>query len=189
MTDAKIPDRDEALELLREYTKNENLVKHALAVEASMIHYAGIFDEDAALWGVVGLLHDFDYEKFPTPEEHPYKGAEIMRSRGYDAAMIRAIMSHAPYTNISRDTTLEKALYAVDELCGLITAVALIKPSKRLADVHIKSVKKKMKDKAFARSVDRQHIIQGTEVLGVPLEAHIDNVLTAMQGVSDALGL
>jgi len=185
----KIPDRQEAFELLTEYTKNENLIKHALSVEAAMRYYASLTEEDEELWGAVGLLHDFDYERFPTQEGHPYEGAKILRERGYDETMITAILSHVPYTNVPRESPLEKTLFAVDELCGLVTAVALVRPSKSLSDVEVKSVKKKMKDKAFARGVDRDHIREGTEALGVDLTTHIGNVITAMRQVSSDLGL
>lgn len=185
----KIPDRSEAFELLSEYTQNENLIRHALSVEAAMRHYAALSNEDEELWGVVGLLHDFDYERFPSQNEHPYEGVKILRERGYDETLIQAILSHAPYTNVSRETLLEKTLFAVDELCGLVTAVALVRPSKRLADVEVKSVKKKMKDKAFARGVDRDHIREGTEALGIDLATHIGHVITAMRLVSSDLGL
>ncbi len=184
-----IPAREEAFELLREYTANENLIKHALAVEAAMRHYARLLEQDEALWGVVGLLHDFDYEKHPTPDEHPYKGAEVLRSRGYDESMIKAILSHASYTNVPRETPMEKTLFAVDELCGLVTAVALVRPSKKVAEVEVKSVKKKMKDKAFARNVNRDDIREGAEALGVSLDDHIGNVIEAMRRISTELGL
>ncbi len=185
----KAPGREEAFNLLTEYTKNENLVKHALAVEAAMRHYARIFGEDEELWGVVGLLHDFDYEQHPSLEDHPFKGAEILRSRGYDEDFVKAILSHASHTNVPRDTRLEKTLFAVDELCGMVTAVALVRPSKRVEDVKVKSVKKKLKDKAFARSVNRDEIREGAEEMGIPLSDHIQNVIDAMRGVSDDLGL
>ena len=184
-----VPSRDEALELLTEYTKNESLVKHALAVEAAMRLYARNFGEDEGLWGAVGLLHDFDYEKYPSLDDHPFKGAEILRARGYAEEFVKAILSHANHTNVSRDTTLEKTLFAVDELCGLITAVALVRPSRQVGDVKVKSVKKKMKDKAFARSVNRDDIYAGANKLGVPLEDHIQNVIDAMRGISNELGL
>ena len=142
-----VPSRDEAFELLRKYTKNENLIKHALAVEAAMRFYAGQFGEDESLWGVVGLLHDFDYDMYPSLDDHPFKGAEIMRSLGYDESLIETILSHADHTNIPRDTRIRQALFAVDELSGFVTAVALVRPSKRIDDVKVKSVKKKMKDK------------------------------------------
>lgn len=185
----KIPDRDEAMAILTEHTHNEALIKHALAVEAAMRHYAKLFGEDEAFWGVVGLLHDFDYEKHPTLEEHPFKGAEILRARGYDETLVKAVLSHARHTNIPRETRLEKTLFAVDELCGMVTAVALVRPSKKLADVGVSSVKKKLKDKAFARAVNRDDITEGAGELGVDLDTHIGHVVTAMQAVSDDLGL
>jgi putative nucleotidyltransferase with HDIG domain len=185
----KVPDRDEAFSLLTQYTKNENLIKHALAVETAMRYYARLFGEDESVWGVVGLLHDFDYEMYPSLEEHAFKGAEILRSLGYDETFVKAILSHARHTNVPRDTKLEKTLFAVDELCGMITAVALVRPSKSLADVRVKSVKKKLKDKAFARAVNRADILEGAEDLEIDLDTHIGNVITAMQGISDDLGL
>jgi putative nucleotidyltransferase with HDIG domain len=185
----KAPGREEAFSLLTEHTKNENLVKHAVAVEAAMRHYARMLGEDEELWGVIGLLHDFDYEQYPSLEDHPFKGAEILRSRGYDEAFVKAILSHARHTNVLRDTKMEKTLFAVDELCGLVTAVALVRPSKRIEDVTVKSVKKKLRDKAFARSVNRDDIREGAEEMGIPLQDHIQNVVEAMRGVSDDLGL
>ena len=185
----KTPNRDEAWTLLTEYTKNENLIKHALAVEAAMRHYARSFDEDEELWGAVGLLHDFDYERYPTMEDHPFKGAEILRDKGYDEPFVKAVLSHASHTNVPRDTKLEKTLFAVDELCGMITAVTLVRPSKKIEDVKVKSVKKKLKDKSFARAINRDDIIGGSEGLGVELSTHIGNVIVAMQSVSDDLGL
>ena len=185
----KIPNRDEAIALLREYTKNENLIKHGLAVEAAMRYYARLGGEDEELWGVVGLIHDFDYEKYPTLEEHPFKGAEILRERGYDETLIKAVLSHASHTNVSRDTRLEKTLFAVDELCGMVTAVTLVRPSKQLADVTVKSVKKKLKDKGFARAINRAEITEGTELIETDLDTHIGHVIAAMQEVSDDLGL
>lgn len=185
----KIPNRDEAFELLNQYTKNGNLIKHALAVEAAMRRYAAIYEEDEALWGVTGLLHDFDYEMYPSLDDHPFKGAEILRSLEYDDVLIDAILSHANHTGVPRETRMQKALFAVDELCGLITAVALVRPSKRIADVEVKSVKKKMKDKAFARTVNREDIRAGCEDLGVGLDEHIGNVLDAMRTISADLGL
>lgn len=185
----KIPDRKEASELLAEFTQNENLVKHALAVEAAMRFYAKTFGEDEELWGVVGLLHDFDYEKYPSLEDHPFRGSEILRSRGYDELLIRAILSHANHTKVPRQTKLEKTLFAVDELCGLVTAVALVRPSRKVEDVSVKSVKKKMKDKAFARGVNRDDIRDGAAELGVELDDHIANVIEALRGISHRLGL
>ncbi len=184
-----IPNRDEAMALLREYTKNENLIKHGLAVEAAMRYYARLGGEDEEFWGVVGLIHDFDYEKYPTLEEHPFKGAEILRELGYDEVLIKAVLSHASHANVSRDTHLEKTLFAVDELCGMVTAVALVRPSKQLADVTVKSVKKKLKDKGFARAVNRAEITEGAELIETDLDTHIGHVIAAMQEVSDDLGL
>jgi len=184
-----IPDRSEAMTLLAEHTKNENLIKHALAVEAAMRHYAKLYGEDEALWGVVGLLHDFDYEEHPTLDEHPFKGAEILRSKGYDESLVKAVLSHARHTQVPRETRLEKTLFAVDELSGMVTAVALVRPSKKLADVTVSSVKKKLKDKAFARALNREDILEGAEALGVDLDTHIGHVITAMQGASADLGL
>lgn len=185
----KIPDRQEAMALLTEHTRNDALLKHAFAVEAAMRHYARLSGEDENLWGVVGLIHDFDYEEHPTLEEHPFAGAEILRARGYDETLVKAVLSHARHTNVPRESRLEKTLFAVDELCGMVTAVALVRPSKKLADVAVSSVKKKLKDKAFARAVNREDIVEGARELGVDLDAHIANVVTAMQAVSDDLGL
>ena len=182
-------DRDAAWGLLTEFTQSENLRKHALAVEACMRAYAKKFGEDQDLWGIVGLIHDFDYEKYPTPEEHPYKGNEILKERGYSDEIRRAIMSHAEYSGVSRDTRMEKALFACDELAGFITACALVKPGKSLAEVEAKSVRKKMKDKAFARSVNRNDITTGAADLGVDLEEHIAFCIEAMKGIAKELGL
>ena len=182
-------DRDAAWGLLTEFTQSESLRKHALAVEACMRAYAKKFGEDQDLWGIVGLIHDFDYEKYPTPEEHPYKGNEILKERGYSDEIRRAIMSHAEYSGVSRDTRMEKALFACDELAGFITAVALIKPSKSLSEVDVKSVRKRMKDKAFARKVNREDIVNGAAELGVDLDEHIANCIEAMKGIAVDLGL
>jgi len=182
-------DRTRALEILHEYTKSENLRKHALAVEACMRAYAQKFSADEELWGAVGLLHDFDYDKYPSAEEHPYKGNEILKERGYSDEIRRAIMSHADYTGVSRETPLEKALFACDELAGFLTAVALVKPGKSLAEVEAKSVRKKMKDKAFARSVSRDDIVNGATELGVELDEHIAFCIEAMKGIAEDLGL
>jgi putative nucleotidyltransferase with HDIG domain len=184
-----VPNRDEAYALLTEYTKNENLIKHALAVEAAMRLYARKFGEDEELWGVVGLLHDFDYERYPTAEEHPFKGAEILREIGYDDHLIRTILSHADHTGVPRDSLMAKTLFAVDELTGFITAVALVRPSRKVAEVRPKSVKKKMKDKAFARNVKRDDIVDGARLLDVGLDEHIQNVTDAMAGIAPHLGL
>jgi putative nucleotidyltransferase with HDIG domain len=182
-------DRDAAWGLLTEFTQSESLRKHALAVEACMRAYAKKFGENQDLWGIVGLIHDFDYEKYPTPEEHPYKGNEILKERGYSDEIRRAIMSHAEYSGVSRDTPMEKALFACDELAGFITACTLVKPTKSLAEVEAKSVRKKMKDKAFARSVNRNDITTGAAELGVDLEEHIGFCIEAMKGVAKELGL
>ncbi len=181
--------RSEAFDLLTAYTQKEGLVKHALSVEAAMRAYAGKFNEDVDAWGIVGLLHDFDYEKYPTAEEHPYRGAEILREKNIPEAWIRAIMSHASYTGVPRDTLMAKTLFAVDELCGFITAVAYVRPNRSLQEVTVKSVKKKMKDKAFARQVNREEITEGAVALGIPLEEHIDFVIKAMQPIAGELGL
>ena len=182
-------DRERAWGLLTEVTQSESLRKHALAVEACMRAYARKMGGDENLWGVVGLLHDFDYEKWPSLDDHPYKGNEILKERGYSNEVRRAIMSHAEYTGVTRDTPMEKALFACDELAGFITACALVKPGKSLAEVEPKSVRKKMKDKAFARSVSRDDIVQGAAELGVELEEHIAFCIEAMKGVAQALGL
>lgn len=174
-------DRNAAWELLTEFTESESLRKHALGVEACMTAYARKFGEDQTTWSVVALLHDFDYEKYPTAEEHPYKGNEILAQRGVPEDIRRAIMSHADYTGVTRESTLEKALFACDELSGFITAVSLVKPSKSLDEVDVKSVRKKMKDKAFARSVSRDDIIKGAAELGVDLDEHIAFCIEAMK--------
>jgi len=183
------PGRKEALGLLKQFTKNENLIKHALAVEAAMRAYAEKFGEDPEKWGVTGLLHDFDYEKYPNPEDHPFKGAKILQEKGYPQEMIQAVLAHGDHTGVQRKTLMEKALYAVDELTGLIVAVALVRPSKKIADVTVKSVMKKWKDKAFARGVNRENIEKGARDLEVELKDHINCVLQAMKDISDKLGL
>jgi len=183
------PSRGKAWELLNRYTKNRNLIKHGLAVEAAMRHYAKIYNEDEELWGTVGLLHDFDWEQFPTLEGHPIEGQKILEAEGYDETVRRAIMAHAPHTGTTRDTKLEKTIFAVDELTGFIVAVALIKPSKKLSEVDVESVKKKMGQKAFAAAVKREDIIKGAEDLGITLDEHVKNVLEAMQGIANELGL
>src|SRR5437762_5445196 len=182
-------DRNAAWCLLTEFNQSESLRKHALAVEACMRAYARKFGADEELWGVVGLIHDFDYEKYPSAQEHPFKGNEILEERGYSDEICRAIMSHADYTGVTRETPMEKALFACDELAGFITATALVKPGKSLAEVDAKSVRKKMKDKAFARSVSRDDITQGAAALGVDLEEHIAFCIEAMKGVAKELGL
>src|SRR5256885_11247683 len=182
-------DREAAWGLLTEFTQSESLRKHALAVEACMRAYAKKFGENQDLWGIVGLIHDFDYEKYPTPEEHPYKGNEILKERGYPDEIRRAIMSHAEYSGVSRESPMEKALFACDELAGFINACALVKPGKSLAEVEAKSVRKKMKDKAFARSVNRDDIVNGAADLGVELEEQIEFCIEAMKGSAGEVGL
>ena len=210
-------DRETAWCLLTEFTQSESLRKHALAVEACMRACSRKFGEDhkregheftrAAkpqtsvgalapegmseedLWGIVGLIHDFDYEKYPSLEDHPYKGNEILKQRGWPEVITRAVMSHAEYTGVTRDTPMEKALFACDELAGFITAVALIKPGKSLAEVDAKSVRKRMKDKAFARKVNRDDIVNGAAALGVDLDEHISFCIEALQGIAEKLGL
>jgi putative nucleotidyltransferase with HDIG domain len=182
-------DRNAAWNLLTEFTQSESLRKHAMAVEACMRAYARKFGADEELWGVVGLVHDFDYEKYPSAQEHPFKGNEILKERGYSDEIRRAIMSHAEYSGVTRDTPMEKALFACDELAGFITAVALVKPSKSLAEVDAKSVRKKMKDKAFARSVSRDDIVNGARDLGVDLDEHIAFCIDALKGIAGKLGL
>ena len=182
-------DREAAWCLLTEFTQSESLRKHALAVEACMRAYARKLAADEELWGTVGLLHDFDYEKFPSAKEHPFKGNEILGERGYSDEVRRAIMSHAEYSGVPRVTPMEKALFACDELAGFITACALVKPGKSLAEVEAKSVRKKMKDKAFARSVNRDDITNGAADLGVDLEEHIAFCIEAMKGIAGQLGL
>ena len=184
-----LPSRDHGWELLNEYTKKPGLIGHALAVEAAMGAYAAKFDGDEKAWGLVGLLHDFDYERWPTAEDHPYRGVEILEARGYPDWFRRAVLSHAAYTGVSRDSDLEKALFACDELCGFLTACALVTPDKSLHAVKVKSVRKKMKSKAFAASVNRADILAGAEALGVDLAEHIGFVLEALCAVAPELGL
>jgi predicted hydrolase (HD superfamily) len=186
-------DRESAWCLLTEFTQTESLRKHALAVEACMRACAKKFGdgsaEDENLWGIVGLIHDFDYERWPSLEDHPYRGNEILQERGWPEVVRRAIMSHAEYSGVTRDTPMEKALFACDELAGFITAVALIKPGKSLAEVDAKSVRKRMKDKAFARKVNRDDIVNGAAALGVDLDEHIAFCIAALQGIAGELGL
>ncbi|MGD0512016.1 MAG: HDIG domain-containing metalloprotein [Terriglobales bacterium] len=182
-------DRETAWCLLTEFTQSESLRKHALSVEACMRAYARKLGGDETLWGVVGLLHDFDYEKYPSLDDHPYKGNEILKERGYPEEIRRAILSHAEYTGVSRDSAMEKALFACDELAGFITAVALIKPGRSLAEVDTKSVRKRMKDKAFARKVNRDDIVNGAAALSIDLEEHITFCIEALKPIADQLGL
>lgn len=184
-----VPERAEAWAILTEFTGSDALRKHALAVEAAMRAYAGRLGGDPELWGVVGLLHDFDYEKYPSIEDHPFRGVEILRERGVSEEIREAILSHAPHTGVPRPDPMRKALFAVDELCGFLTACALVRPDKKIAGVPVSSVKKKLKDKAFARSVNRDDIREGAVDLGVDLDEHIAFVRDALAQVADELGL
>jgi putative nucleotidyltransferase with HDIG domain len=182
--------RDEALSLLKEYTKSESLLKHAFAVEAAMRHYAQRYNEDPDTWGTTGLIHDFDYERWPNPPDHTREGARILRERCVDEQIVGAVLSHADWnrTEYPLDRPMRKALFAVDELCGFITAVAYVRPEK-LAGMTASSVRKKMKQKSFAAAVKREDIEAGAQLLGLPLDEHIQNVITAMQVVAKELGL
>jgi putative nucleotidyltransferase with HDIG domain len=182
--------RDEALAIVREYVKNENLIKHMYCVEAAMRFYAEKFGEDVDTWGLLGLLHDFDWEIHPTLEEHPSAGAAILRERGLDEELIQDILSHGYGANVPpRDTLRRKALFACDEITGLVTAVALVRPSRSLLDLKVKSVKKKWKDKAFAAAVNRQEIEESAAAFGVDIWEHVDNVIQAMRKIAPELGL
>jgi putative nucleotidyltransferase with HDIG domain len=184
-----LPSREQAWALLCEYTGSDSLRKHALGVEATMRAYARHYGEDEERWGLVGLLHDFDYERYPSPEEHPRKGSEILEAQGYPEDIRYAILCHAPYLGLERKSRMDKAILAVDELVGFITAVALVQPNKRLTEVKVSSVKKKLKDKAFARSVIREDIYLGMADLEVTLDDHIAFVMQAMLPIADQLGL
>lgn len=181
--------RDAAWSLLTEWTTGEGLRKHALAVEAAVRGYARVFGEDETAWGVVGLLHDFDYERYPTPADHPFRGCEELRRLGYPEWVMRAILSHADYAGVSRDSRLEKTLYACDEMAGFVTASSLVRPSKSVLDLEASSVLKRMKDKAFARAVSRDDLRLGATELGLPLEEHAANVIRFMREQADVLGL
>ena len=181
--------REKAWALLTEFTQNDNLQKHALAVEAAVRGYARQFGEDEAAWGVTALLHDFDYDRYPDLADHPFKGAEILRERGYPEWLVRAVLSHADHTGVARETRLEHTLFACDEMAGFVTAAALIRPSKSLLDLEAKSVVKRMKEKAFARAVNRDDLRRGAEEIGVPLEEHVASVIAFMREQADALGL
>lgn len=184
-----LPTRDEALSLLHRYTASESLRRHALAVEAAMRAYARHFGEDEERWGLVGLMHDFDYEKWPTPEEHPRRGEEILAGAGYPEDVRRAILGHARYTGVPRDTRMARALMACDELCGFLTACALVRPDRKVASVKVSSVRKKLKTTAFARSVNRDDIATGIEELGVDFADHVTRVRDAMASIAGQLGL
>ncbi|MDP6582521.1 MAG: HDIG domain-containing protein [Vicinamibacterales bacterium] len=183
------PTRGQAWSLLTEYTKNDRLLKHGLAVEAAVRGYARVFAEDEEAWGVVALLHDFDYERWPNAEDHPYRGCEILRAKGYPEYVTRAILSHADYTGVSRESKLEHTLFACDEMAGFVTAAALVRPSRSVLDLEAKSVKKRMKDKAFARAVSRDDLRLGAEELSLPLDEHITNVISFMRERAGDLGL
>jgi putative nucleotidyltransferase with HDIG domain len=182
-------DRGTAYKVVEEHVKSESLRKHLLAVEECMRAYARKEGEDEEMWGIAGLLHDFDWEICPSPEDHPTYGADILRSRGFPEEMVRAVLSHGNHTGIARETLMEKALFACDELSGFVTAVALVRPNKSLSDTAVRSVKRKMKDKAFARSVSRDDIVQGAQDLGVDLDEHIEFVIQALGPVAQQLGL
>ena len=189
-----LPSRDDALALVHEYTASDSLRKHMLSVEAAMRAYAEQRGEDVERWGLAGLVHDFDYERWPNDahspaEEHPSEGVRILRARGWPEDILEAILGHAGYCNVPRTTPMAKTLFAVDELTGLITATALVKPSRSVHDVEAKSVRKKMKDKAFARGVSREDVVRGAAELGVDLDEHIAFVIGAMQRSADAIGL
>jgi predicted hydrolase (HD superfamily) len=183
------PTRDAAWALLVEWTKSESLRKHALAVEAAVRGYARAFGADEDEWGLVALLHDFDYERYPTAENHPFRGCEELARLGYPEWVTRAILSHASYSGVARESRLEKTLFACDEMAGFVTAAALVRPSKSVMDLEASSVIKRMKDKAFARAVSRDDLRMGAEELGLPLEEHAGNVIRFMRQQADALGL
>ena len=194
MTDLPVPPREQTLALMHEYTASDSLRKHMLSVEAAMRAYAEKFGEDVERWGTTGLIHDFDYERYPNSEHsptegHPAEGVRILRDRGYPEDILRAILGHATYSGVPRDTPMAKTLFAVDELTGLITATALVRPTKNVHEVETKSVRKKMKDKAFARGVSREDVMTGAEELGVDLDMHIAFVIAAMQAVAADIGL
>jgi putative nucleotidyltransferase with HDIG domain len=194
-TNPMTPTRDDAWRLMTQYTSNPNLRRHMLSVEAAMRAYARKFEEDEETWGITGLLHDFDYEQHPNPlgvadpEEHPLFGSRILEEQGYPQEVIYAIKAHGDFVKVERRAPLDKALFAVDELTGLITAAALVRPDKSLVSLEARSVRKKMKDKAFARGVNRDDVIQGAEALGVDLDQHIDFVISAMREIAPQLGL
>ena len=181
--------RDDAWQLLCEFTQSDSLRKHALAVEAAMRAYARKFGEDEERWAIVGLLHDFDYEMHPTPDKHPLEGARILRERGWPEDIVHAVLCHADYLDVERRTPMDRAIYAVDELASFIVAVALVRPHKSIHEVDVAAVRKKMKEKGFARAVDREIIVKGAEVLGVDLDEHIAFVIEALKPVASDLGI
>ncbi len=184
-----MPTREDAWNLLTEYTESDSLRRHAMAVEQVMRCLARKYGEDEALWGMTGLLHDFDYEQYPTADEHPYVGNKILKEQGYPDELTTAIMGHANYTGVPRESLMAKALYAADEISGFIFAVTYVRPSKSIHDVKVKSVKKKLKQKSFAASVNREEVVEGPEELGVTLEEHIQFVIDALREKAEALGL
>jgi len=181
--------RADAWALLTEFTTNQSLIKHSLCVESAMRHYAAYFKEDPETWGMVGLLHDFDYEKYPSLADHPYKGQEILEDHGWSSEIRQGIMAHAPHTETARITRMQQTIFAVDELAGFIVAVALVRPNKKLATVEVKSIKKKLKAKGFAAAVNREDITQGAAELGLSLDEHIQHVLTALQAIATDIEL
>jgi putative nucleotidyltransferase with HDIG domain len=181
--------REMCLAILNEFTKNESLLKHAYSVESCVTAYANKFNEDIEFWGNVALLHDFDYDKYPSMEDHPFRGEEILKERGFSEEFTRAILSHSDHTKVARISKLEKVLFACDELAGFITAVALVRPSKSIEEVKVSSVKKKMKDKGFAKAVSREDIINGARELNIDLDAHIEFCINAMKKNKELLGL
>ncbi len=181
--------RDYCLSVLQEYTKSDSLLKHAYAVEACVRAYAKKFNEDENYWGNIALLHDFDYEMYPTEADHPFKGSEILKKKGFGEEFRRTILSHANYSGVARDSLLSKVLFACDELAGFLTAVAYVRPNRTISEVEVKSVKKKLKDKAFARTVSREDIYVGVEELGIPLDEHIELCINALKEKKDMLGL
>jgi putative nucleotidyltransferase with HDIG domain len=183
------PSRDDAWSLVTTYTASESLRRHMLAVEAAVRGYARLWGEDEEAWGLVGLLHDFDYERWPDPAHHPFRGVEILRERGYPEWVARAILSHADYSGVARESRLEHALYACDELSGFVMAAALVRPSKSVLDLEASSVMKRMKDKAFARAVSREDLRRGAEEIGLPLDAHVANVIAFLRPAAAPLGL
>ena len=194
MTDATLPSRSNALALMESWTPSDSLRKHMLSVEGAMRAYAAHFGEDIERWGLAGLMHDFDYERYPNDAhaadaEHPSEGVRVLRGLGYPEDVLQAILGHAHYTEVARETRMAKALFAVDELCGMVTACALVRPSRSVNDLEVSSVKKKMKDKAFARGVNREDVTQGAAELGVELDAHITFVIAAMRERAAVLGL
>lgn len=184
-----VMDRDQTMEFLHRHVKTETLIKHLLAVEASLRGYARKFGEDEDRWGIAGLLHDFDWEICPTPEDHPIYGSEIIREHGYPEDIIRAVLTHGDHTDILRESLMEHALYAVDELSGFIRAVALVRPSKSLDDVTPRSVRRKMKDKNFAKDVNRNGIVRGAEELGVDLDEHITFIVESIKPIAEQIDL